>query len=375
MFGRMSLRWLGVSAGLLVGGACSTGSGRVSPERLVVYPAPPDTARIQFLTSFTSEEQFGKGGKSLFDQIVGREGDKAKKIAKPYGLAIHQGVIYVCDQDIRGLDLVDLNLRTFEFFQPEREASMRTPVNCYVDDAGTLYVTDTGLRRVLRYGPDGTYLGHFGGENEGAPVDVAVSGDRIYVSNIGAGRGVRVYDRATREYLFHFPEAAGGDSIGLVAPTNITVRNGKVYAADLLKQHVLVFSTDGEYLQTIGRPGEGPSTFQRPKGVAVDPDGLVYVADAAFANVQVFGPEGRLLMYFGGNGERPGDMWLPAKVVIDYDHLEYFREYVDPAFELKYLIFVTNQFGPAKVNVYGFIGPSAYVIPPEPVDSVPADSL
>jgi hypothetical protein len=60
-------------------------------------------------------------------------------------------------------------------------------------------------------------------------------------------------------------------------------------------------------------------------------------------------------MYFGGSYTKPGDMWLPAKVVIDYKNLDYFQEYVHPSFNLKYLIFVTNQYGPDKINVYGFI--------------------
>ncbi|NOY61413.1 MAG: hypothetical protein GXO75_21070 [Calditrichaeota bacterium] len=48
-------------------------------------------------------------------------------------------------------------------------------------------------------------------------------------------------------------------------------------------------------------------------------------------------------------------MKLPAQVFIDYDHLDYFRKYVDPSFKLKFLIFVTNQYGPEKVIVYGFV--------------------
>jgi hypothetical protein len=50
-------------------------------------------------------------------------------------------------------------------------------------------------------------------------------------------------------------------------------------------------------------------------------------------------------------------MYLPAKVIIDYSHLSYYEKFVDPAFRLKYLIFVTNQYGPDKVTVYGRIEP------------------
>ena len=50
-------------------------------------------------------------------------------------------------------------------------------------------------------------------------------------------------------------------------------------------------------------------------------------------------------------------MWLPAKVIVDYDNLKYFTKYVDDKFKLNYLVFVSNQYGPDKINVYGSISP------------------
>ncbi len=63
-------------------------------------------------------------------------------------------------------------------------------------------------------------------------------------------------------------------------------------------------------------------------------------------------------MFFGGHYSKPGDMWLPAGVAIDYDNLQFFSEYVDKRFDLQYLIFVTNQYGPEKISVYGFVKPA-----------------
>lgn len=339
-------------------GGCGGRPETPSPEPVVVYPPPPDTARIQFLVSLSSELDFPGRGPSLLDRLIGRK-PAAKAIARPYGLAVHGGKLYVCDQLIMGLDIVDLERGQIAFFQPPDPYSLRRPGNCFVDAEGMLYVTDLGKRRVAIYRPDGAFAGAVGDEDGGNPADVFVTGDRLYVSHLGAGLGVRVYDRATRERRFSFPRAPGGDSTGLVAPANLFVAGGEVYVSDMLKQRVLVYGTDGRYRRAIGRPGLGPSTFTRPKGVAVDRDGLVYVVDAAFENVQIFRPDGRLLTFFGGPGAGPGDLVVPAKVVLDYDHLRYFQRYVRPGFELKYLIFVTNQYGNRKINVYGFIGPGA----------------
>ena len=62
-------------------------------------------------------------------------------------------------------------------------------------------------------------------------------------------------------------------------------------------------------------------------------------------------------MFLGGPYNGPGDMYLPANVTIDYDHLHHYEKYVDPKYKLEYLIFVTNQYGPDKVNVYGRVEP------------------
>ena len=72
-------------------------------------------------------------------------------------------------------------------------------------------------------------------------------------------------------------------------------------------------------------------------------------------NVQIFNTGGDLLMHFGGAYKGAGAMWLPAAVEISYENLTFFEPYVDDSFVLKYLIYVTNQYGPAKLNVYGFV--------------------
>ena len=48
-------------------------------------------------------------------------------------------------------------------------------------------------------------------------------------------------------------------------------------------------------------------------------------------------------------------MSLPAGVAISYDNLDYFKPYVYKDFNLKFLIYVTNQFGSNKIGVYGFV--------------------
>ncbi len=47
-------------------------------------------------------------------------------------------------------------------------------------------------------------------------------------------------------------------------------------------------------------------------------------------------------------------MNLPAKVILDYDHVDLFRQYAVKGAKIEFLVFVSNQYGPSKINVYGF---------------------
>ena len=67
----------------------------------------------------------------------------------------------------------------------------------------------------------------------------------------------------------------------------------------------------------------------------------------------MFNKDKKLLIVLGGHYKGAGDLMIPAKVIVDYDNLSYFQKYVDPAFDLKYLVFVTSQYGPDLINVYG----------------------
>jgi DNA-binding beta-propeller fold protein YncE len=97
--------------------------------------------------------------------------------------------------------------------------------------------------------------------------------------------------------------------------------------------------------------------FVRPKGVAVDREDRVYVVDASTEVVQIFNAEGKLMLFFGGAGNHPGGLNIPATVVIDYDNVDLFADRVAPGYKIEYLVLVTSQFGPNKVNVFGFIEP------------------
>lgn len=65
----------------------------------------------------------------------------------------------------------------------------------------------------------------------------------------------------------------------------------RILVADDLGSHIKVFGSDGSYVHTIGRAGEGPGEFSQPWQIAVDPSDSLYVWDAGHSRILVFSPD------------------------------------------------------------------------------------
>lgn len=227
------------------------------------------------------------------------------------------------------------------------------PTGLFIEPDGTKYVADVGRRQVVIFNSDNSFKRTLGDGKEMKPVDVVVSNNRVFVSDV-ARQQVSVYSKEDGSHLFDFG-GPGNDEGKFDKPTYLAVDSqGNIYVTDLLNFRIQKFDQDGKFLSSIGEAGDTVGTLARPRGVAVDRDGHIYVLDAAFENAQIFDQEGEPLLFFGGAGVDRGKMYLPVKIYIDYDHVPYFQQYVDKSFEVKYLVFVTNQLGLSPLTVYGF---------------------
>ena len=332
--------------------SCSKKIYQVESIGPIVFPPPPDTARIQFLTRYSSSNDLKKKKSTLKSFVIGEEG--ARTIYKPYGMSIYNNKLFVVDAAIAGMHIINLEENSFKYFIPQGRGQLQIPINSFIDVNGDIYVTDVNRKQVVIFNEKHDYIGAIGGENF-KPADVTIKGDTIYITDPLNNR-INAYDKNSRKLLFRFPEGgAVGDKKWLYNPLNLCVYGDTIYITDFGDSQVKMFTMDGDYITSVGGFGAGKGQFVRPKGIAVDREQILYSVDAGFENVQMFNKEGQLLMFFGGPYKKSGDMYLPANVIIDYDHLSYYEKYVDPAYRLKYLIFVTNQYGPDKVSVYGRI--------------------
>jgi sugar lactone lactonase YvrE len=336
-----------VALALLVAGCAAPVRKR---EAAVFFPPAPELPRIQYLTFFNGLKDVEK--QSGFDRfVVGEKQDV--KLDKPYGVAIHDGKIYVCDTNSTVV-VFDLKGKTFSNLKGAAgPGKLVQPINISIDADGTKYVADPVRGQVVAYGPDDEYVKAYGAPGNWRPVDAVPFEDRLYVADVEHGM-VKVFDKGSGEQLKTIG-ATGEPSERLDRPTNLAFDGeGYLYVTDAGRFQVVKYDRDGHFRATIGRVGDNIGHFARPKGIAVDREGRLYAVDASFNNVQVFNKDGRLLMFFGESEDKPGNFVLPAKVAIDYDNLQYFKDDLDPGFQADYLLLVTSQFGSRFVNVLAF---------------------
>jgi len=316
----------------------------------VFFPPPPALPRLQYLTSLSGlrdvEEQ------SAFDRfVVGEKQDT--KVDKPYGVAIYDGKIYVCDTNA-GIDVLDLKTKKFESLKGAvGSGRLSQPVNIAITADGTKYVADPVRGQIVAFDRNDEYVRAYGTPGPWRPVDVALLDDRLYVADPANGL-VKVFDKQSGEMVKTIGDK-GSPNERLDRPQNLAFdHEGYLYVTDVGRFQVVKYDRDGHFKMTFGRPGDNLGHFARPKGIALDREDHLYAVDASFNNVQIFNPQGRLLMFFGEGGDKPGGLLLPAKVTIDYDNLQYFQKYIASGFEPEYLVLVTSQFGDRRVNVLAY---------------------
>jgi DNA-binding beta-propeller fold protein YncE len=341
-----------VAALLCLAAGCAT--KKPVTQNYTVYPAPPDEPRIQYLMSFGSESDLG--GPSKFSEFIVGAQRETRPIWKPYGVTIRGGKVYVCDTQAANVSMSDLVKHKVEYLKPGGLAAMKLPINLAVDKDGTCYVTDIGRNQVLIYGADQSLVGQLGKQGEMRPCGIALANDRLYVTDL-SNHCVRVYNKAKRELLYTVPRNPAEEKGKLLSPTNVAVDpQGRIYVSDTGGFSVKLYDAEGNYIRTIGDLGVTPGQFALPKGIGVDHAGRIYVLDAAAPVIQMFDQEGKLLMFFGQPKDSGlGGLYLPAGLSIDYDNVDLFQKYAAPGFKLEYLILVTNQVGPQKVSIYGFL--------------------
>lgn len=318
----------------------------------VYYPAPTKP-KLQFLRSYSNPEDVGIKGPSAFEQFVVGNEETKEEIVKPYGLAIYNGKIYVCDVSRKMVEVLDPQNHTFGFLTKDRR--LVNPVNIYIKPDGTKYVADPTAGAIFVFDQNDTLQDIVGKNLNISPGDVVVRDTKCYVTDSKSNQ-VIVFDLITEKEILRMGKPGEKFGIGefeMIGGIALDAEDN-VYVTDKSKGELTKFNQEGIYQMTIGTSGDALHEFVRPKGIQIDKEGRIWVVDAATDVGKIYSPKGEMLMYFGLPGNKPGMMNLPAEIVLDYDNLDVFKEYFAKEANIEFVVLVTNQYGLHKVGVYAF---------------------
>ena len=306
--------------GAAAGCAPSAGGLLTPASTRIVWPEPPDSARIRLLGEIRSGPalQPKKGFGEFWNEVLFSPREP-RRLITPYAVAVHADGNRIAIADTNGacVHLLDLDRQTYAFRETCGAATDRLECPIGVAWAGdTLCVADSQRHALAIFDAQGR--GRWAGrEALRRPAGLAYcpANGFFYVSDAGAN-AVAAFDRGGR-LVFQFGSRGAGPGQFNVPAQVACGPDGALAVADSLNFRIQRFAADGSFVGMFGRKGDAAGDFALPKAVAFDPDGHLWVVDAQFENVQGFTPEGRLLLAFGQEGQKPGEFWLPAGICID----------------------------------------------------------
>lgn len=321
--------WLAVVAMVMAGLAgCGTPSKKSEADKtLIAFPSPPDPPRYFWERAISSSaDVVAEDRDGALRRAITGEGRSGESLLKPYGVAVHQGRIFVTDSADRGVKVFDVAESKYYKIAVNPPGNVQKALGIDVDKHGTVYVADVTAKTIVVMDRDGNflrYIGEKGTFDRLTSVTVDPDGERVFAVDIGGIKSekhwVRVFDAKTGKHLFDIGKR-GTEPGEFNLPRDLAIgKDRRLYVVDGGNFRVQVFDWDGKYLSSFGKPGRQLGDFARPKEIATDPEGNVYVIDAAFGNFQIFDPDGKLLMFIGdrGNENGPAVYMLPSGIYVD----------------------------------------------------------
>jgi DNA-binding beta-propeller fold protein YncE len=156
------------------------------------------------------------------------------------------------------------------FDSRKNEGRLSQPNGVAINDNGTVYVADTGNRRIDAFNPEG-----------------------VFVFSIGPKMG---------EFELQEPVALAWD------------KGGFLYIVDKGLKKVFKCEPSGAFLAAWGDEGSGPGQFKSPVSIAFDGHNYLYTLDAELKRVSVHTRSGKWLTDFFAGGKQERELLEPVAV-------------------------------------------------------------
>jgi DNA-binding beta-propeller fold protein YncE len=258
----------------------------------------------------------------------------------PLGVSVAGDRVYVGDTGRHRIVVLDRALAVRQTVLANGVcANINDNRDAQADRAGNIYVAGYKTNEILKFAPDGTCLGKWGGTGTTAgkfrtpygvdlAVDPVTGRELVYVAD-GLNNRVQVFTTdgtfVTQFGTFGAPDQAGRfTTIRRVAVA--TDGSGDVWAADLWGNRIERWRrtpTGFAYARTIGAVMPEPTAtavFHEPRGMAFTPEGDLWVADTVHHGFARFDDSGSLLGTCGeraAEGSRLGQFNWPRGIAVD----------------------------------------------------------
>jgi DNA-binding beta-propeller fold protein YncE len=235
-------------------------------------------------------QKFDATGRLL--AALGRGGTNLASFREPWSVAVDsQGFVYVADTWAHRVQKFSPALEFVVSWGEPGSAASPGPLELYgprdiaIGADGTLWLTDTGNKRLLRFSPDGEPLGAFGREGGALgefsePVGLAFdAAGNLYVADAWNGRVQRFSPGLTSDASF----ASGWRSQDILhKPYLAVLTDGRLLVSDPENGRLLLFDAAGRKLGAWT-----PTPDSLPVGVAASPDGGFVFSDTRRSEVQI----------------------------------------------------------------------------------------
>ena len=305
------------------------------PENMrILWPPPPKEARLEFVGTYTSQNDFSKSKSEKFLDTISDVYEPA--FIAPFGiLSDGKGKVFVSDRLRKDITIFDFNKRDISFLG--ENVSFGRPLGMAMDDAGGIYVADGKRNRVVVFPPNDLPAYFIGDQNTlERPAYIAINNNlgRLYVSD-GKSHRIAVFDM-NGKHLF-FIGSVGSDKGQFFAPQGLAIdHDNNLFVADMLNSRIQVFDADGNFAYSFGRQGSRYWDFENPKDLAFTNDGTLYILDARKALLMAYTPKGKLKYYIGNEtrSSHPLAFASPSAIHIDGSDRIYIADQVNKRFSV-----------------------------------------
>ena len=190
------------------------------------------------------------------------------------------------------------------------QEQFKIPAGIAFDDSNNLYVVDRGYKTVKKFDFNGSYLLQFQGQRAAIrdPVGITTHNSKVYIADYKRDC-VLVFQTNGQ-----FVQAVGEGKIQ--CPYDVAVSNSCLLVAGWIDGCIYRFTLDGAYIDKFGETGSGRGQLCNPSSLTTDSNGYILVAEFSNNRVSIFDKTGKFVHCFGLEGYGNGQFQHPLGVAV-----------------------------------------------------------